>query len=532
MEKRRSDLQDEAVVVNPFLKKANRDNFPGWDQALAEIAIDDDDNDSKLPPSQQQHYSFYDDRASPDQSICSYASSSLLNMSIGARAALNEHLRHVAIHGIDGQASPAETSVLSHERLPQDEVWERLLDGNLSITSASAPSLFDRLQCVVSISEDGEEAIEVLDVSDSGSSDFFNSSKIWQLATPEKNRGVRRPITTKRGDEQYEESDSESQASGMMYLYNVAVGMHEASHHSIDAHNSSFLSLGVDLSRISNSDVSDVRSSPDDVSFHQRVFEDADICTPSRRNSSLIRDQSFSTPSRRGLLSPEPSLFSPSRRSVSTIRGSDLSAADIGLSPIAAQAGSIAVKLGRRHSRRHHPGEAFPLLSASPLKIMEHEPSPISQANSAFHFPETVSEHCILDMDDDKRDKSGDSSVLLGLKPRERLSTSPDKQASPASLSTISAQPSVSKQQQHSSSASSSDDRRRYRTVVPARVFMDEPDEFPFQQDSFCSSHSETVESTTSEHDSDTSTSPLQRRSLLVSFDAAADEFEVPLNDS
>lgn len=554
----RIDPGEADFVRNPF-RHVNRDNFPALHQALALVEEQDAKISAQQQPDRQQQQQqqegpfYYDDRISPDQSICSQQTSSSsfptssLNMSIGVRAALNEHLRHVALHGIDGQQSPSEASQ-SFDRLPQDELWDRLMDGNLSIMSASFPSLFDRLQPVVSISEEGDEAVEVLEVDSSGS-DFFNSSKVWQLSTPEKVKGIRRSITTRRGDEHYEESDSGSQESGMVYLYNAALGMHEActASTSVDHNNLSFLSLGVDLSRISNSDI----SATDDVSFHQRnMFPDDfmhDVATPSRSPSrrSPIRDQSLSTPSRLGsFLSPEhPPMFSPSRQSVSTIRGGgerdNPLAVDIGLSPIAAQAGSIAVKLGRP-SRRHHPGEAFPVFSptsschASPNVLvdrmqnlrMDHEPSPISQANSGFdmrNFPMTVSENCILDMDDNKRDRSKGStsgSAAIGLKPRE------SSQKTSSSLSTIPSKPSDSKPQ--SSSETTSEDRRRYRTVVPARVFMDEPNDFPFQDDSFCSSRSATVNSTSDSDDE----SPLQSRSLLVSFDAADDEFEVTLNDS
>ena len=259
---------------------------------------------------------------------------------------------------------------------PQDEVWDRLLDGNLSVTSASLPSLFDRLQPVVSITEDGDEEIEIafMDVSaSSGSnSDYFNSSKVWQLETPERNKQIRQTVTTRRGDdEHYEESDSGSQASGMMYLYNVALGMHEQP--SVDHHNSSFLSLGVDLSRISNSDLSNRSSPGEEESFHRPrdVFSDdfipyAEARTPTRRGS----------PQRRSLLSSplEPTPFSPDRQSISTVREYgekenylNLSA-DIGLSPIAAQAGSIAGKLGRP-LRRQYPGDAFPGFSPSASPI-------------------------------------------------------------------------------------------------------------------------------------------------------------------
>ena len=122
---------------------------------------------------------------------------------------------------------------------------------------------------------------------------------------------------------------------------------------------------------------------------------------------------------------------------------------------------------------------------------------------------------------DGKGDSSKSSSSPIGLKPRDSF----QKRAS--SLSSISAATaSVSKQQ----SSPSSEDRRRYRTVVPARVFMDEPENFPIQDDSF-SSRSATATST-SDDSGESSLSRLPARSLLVSFDAAVDEYEVPLNDS
>ena len=513
----------------------NRDSFPGLDRAFTTSA-----------QQQQQHRILYDERISPDHSICSQQTSSSfqassLDMSIGARAALNEHLRHVALHGLDGQQSSADTSV-SFERLPQDEVWDRILDGNLSVTSNSSPTLFERLQPVVSITEDGYEAVEV-EIADE-SSDFFNSSKVWQLATPEKNKELRRSITTRRGMDEHDishndGSDSGSHESGMMYLYNAAVAMHEQ--YETSEHNASFLSLGVDLSRISNSDVSDIRSSPDETSYHHQRsiffaedFLPHDVLTPSRRGST--RDHSFSTPSRRGILmSTEPLRVSPNRHSVSAMRGYGETenylnlSADIGLSPIAAQAGSIAVKLGRP-SRRHHPGDAFPLFSpsgSSPNGLVDRmqglrmdEPSPISQANSGFDlrkFP--VSENCILDMDD-QESSSKSASSPPDLKPRDPC------QRHMSSLSTISA---TSPAKQHSTSGSS-EDRRRYRTVVPARVFMDQPDNFPLQDDSF-SARTGTASSTSDDSDTCLS-SRLPARSLLVSFDDAADEFEVPLIDS
>ncbi len=489
---------------NPF-SHSDRNNFPGVDRALSL----DDENDNRVFSSQEQRMS-----PSPDHSICSHSSS--LNMSIGARAALNEHLQHVALHGIDGHYA-LETSA-SFERLPQDEIWDCLLDGNLSVTSASYPSLFDRLQPVSTITEGGEEEIEIAftDVSGGSNSDYFNSSRVWQLETPERNKQIRQTIITRRGDEQYEESDSGSQASGMMYLYNVALGMHEQP--SVDHHNSSFLSLGVDLSRISNSDVSNRSSPPGEQSLYRPrdVFSDdfvpfAEARTPSRRGS----------PQRRSLLSSplEPIRFSPERQPISAIREygeKENYLNDIGLSPIAAQAGSIAGKLGRP-LRRQHPGDAFPGFSPSASPIAR--TSPISHTNSGFDFRNfpTVSENCILDMDDEKDSSQNNSSHTIDLKPREQ------RGKCMSSLSSISA--ATASLPKHSSSTSSDDHRIQYRTVVPSRVFMDEADNFPFQEDSF-SSRSETVPGTSS----DSEISILQK-SLLVSFDDAAGEYEVALLD-
>lgn len=524
------------VLRNPF-SGLDRDSFPGIDRALT--LDDDDDNDDKIQPNSQEQG--HAERISPDHSVCSH--SSFLNMSIGARAALNEHLRHVALHGIDGGAHQQTYSLdtsESFERLPQDEVWDHLLDGNISVTTNSSPSLFDLLQPVVYISENGDEEIEIAftDVSTGGSnSDYFNSSRIWQLVTPERNKQIKRTISTRRGDEQYEESDSGSQTSGMMYLYNVALGMHEQP--SVDHHNnSSFLSLGVDLSRISNSDISDVRSSPADDSFHQQrdMFSDdilpyTNSLTPSRRISPRRLQ---SSPSRRSHFSPttEPNLYSQSINTVREHGGKENCfnlPADIGLSPIAAQAGSIAGKLGRP-SRRHHPCDAFPSFSpsASPNGLGDRvqnlrmgEPSPISQTNSGFdtrNFPVTVSENCMLDMDDRKDSSNSTSTRTIDLKPRD-----PSRKYA-SSLSSISVATSVPKPQ---SSSGSSEERRQYRTVVPPRVFMDEPGDFPFQDDSF-SSRSDTVGST-----SDSSgISCLPGKSLLVSFDDAAGDYEVALDDT
>jgi hypothetical protein len=62
-------------------------------------------------------------------------------------------------------------------------------------------------------------------------------------------------------------------------------------------------------------------------------------------------------------------------------------------------------------------------------------------------------------------------------------------------------------------------DRRIYRTVVPSRVFMEEGEEFPMQEDSFSVPTRGSSDTTSSSRD-DSSPKSLRSRSLLESFDA------------
>jgi hypothetical protein len=206
-----------------------------------------------------------------------------------------------------------------------------------------------------------------------------------------------------------------------------------------------------------------------------------------------------------------------------------LNFSDIALSPIAAQAGSIAVKLGRP-KKRDYPCDAFPDLDGfSPglagkmygLRI--DEPSPISQANQSVldlrSFP--IGENCILDMDscvseeNENFYKPSINRTPPGLKPRENMARLSHGSTSSSSFA-------------KTSSGSSGIDRRRYRTVVPARVFVDEPNDFPVHEDSF-SVRSEMVATSSSDY-SAASRACLPSRSLLDSFDAVQ-ENQVPLKD-
>jgi hypothetical protein len=142
-----------------------------------------------------------------------------LNMSIGARADLNEHARHIAKFGLDGSVSGSTsgfTSTPSRSSRPstfrsspsnnssimKEDEWDRLMDGT-SISHASFSSTFvvdNNNKSYVSnallatggvakrLTVDENHPLIQLDVTCDQSSDFFNSSRVAMLTTPEKNK--------------------------------------------------------------------------------------------------------------------------------------------------------------------------------------------------------------------------------------------------------------------------------------------------------------------------------------------------------
>jgi hypothetical protein len=204
---------------NPFLEQ-ERNHFPDFEVALTSgpmfNTMNDEDNGD------DQHRSFV------DHSVCSGGTSSILNMSIGARAALNEHLRNVAKYGIDGEKSSTtnydgnsqdQEGFLASENVNHilDEHWENLLDvsscrvnssGEAESFLGTAPlpllaSMLDdsspRNSVIYTTSLEGhEDGIEVLyDVSH----DFFNSSRVKLLTTPERIQNRRIDMVVTRDDE-------------------------------------------------------------------------------------------------------------------------------------------------------------------------------------------------------------------------------------------------------------------------------------------------------------------------------------------
>jgi len=192
---------------NPFYG-GGHDNFPSLERALG-------------TPGGHQH------KCCEHGSSCGSRTDSL-DLSIDARAALHEHLRQVNKFGMDGEF--AEQRGTSNGEVPPtalpsntlDEEWENILQGNSvdfhhSLNDSSLPT-FDRLQVLNANTTENDIEVAVVemtcieaDVDD----DYFNSSKVWQLMTPEKNRGRNpRAVTNRNQDVSYDDDyDDDEQNS-------------------------------------------------------------------------------------------------------------------------------------------------------------------------------------------------------------------------------------------------------------------------------------------------------------------------------
>ncbi len=245
----RRPFQD--IPVNPF---ANNNNYPGLDDAFKDESKKQNKNANTTGSSPS--FATTPDRAS--SSIISPPSDfNLLNMSIGARAAINEHTRHVAKYGLDGsldhgysndsafslqnghsstlshnyanasasasnasiintpsrriqyRPSPTKTNVTNsnYSNIMKDEEWDRLMDGSISHASFSSTFLVDSNKSFVSRALSSHDrrgtggtgggtgshyiahnTSHLLNLTADQSSDFFTSSRVAMLTTPEKNK--------------------------------------------------------------------------------------------------------------------------------------------------------------------------------------------------------------------------------------------------------------------------------------------------------------------------------------------------------
>ena len=312
----------------------SRDNFPSWEDACLP-------GDTLVDPSTVSNNSSF--------------------LSIGAKAALAEHLRHVSKHGLDESSSALRNDTPDH---PLDRHWEALMDGhNLSHISWYNSS---------------DQGVEIL--KGEASSDYFDSSRVQLLFTPEKNRDKLDRVSHRGYTE--ESFSSDSAEVGMFSIDSPEVSSEEPL-------------AAVDISRISadGSDAPIKHVLSPDCSFaqdHRSTIDDVQHLFASMQSvASPIVSRSF----------PKP----PSSRS-SLARVSPYAPTKENLPP---------APIARRHNT-----------SATTAH------SDLSSLRKSLDF--------------------GGSS-------RE----SPRGAMSPFL------------------------DRRLYRTVVPTRVFMTEPDDFPEQYDSF-----------------------------------------------
>jgi hypothetical protein len=501
-----------------------------------------------------------------DQSLCSQDGSSILNMSIGARAALNEHMRHIAKFGIDGeqQQQPHEQPVVFDDNEPKnkknallDEQWDYLLDDhhdtsrlNDTIGSFAAVSSYPRFD-ISAADASGMESIEVMtDVSQ----DYFNSSSVKMLTTPERNlhRRDNHVVTREEVEDQEpfveEDSDFETEAS-YIQNHNLAPELRikeGISQHSSDRNDNSFQSFccAADISRISNAD-SELRRSPNS-SFLQEGQVDHRLTTHDELAFSLILDiasptsqcdgnneSSFASstprrsPPKQDTTPKLPTVLGPStnqkqRRSgkentphgyqssyptILNYRSSE-SPPPLSPPPPPPPKESVAHNAAAACSRRfHHKSNCFPQqkqerdgLSESSVSALDSMPADFL---SAMVTSARASDAAALSPISQVESRVGggghnDSSSSTSQRRRRKTATSSsclqlDKSSS-------------------SSSWSSLDGRRRYRTVVPRRVYMDgPPSDFPVEQDSF---------STPPLLGEEPVDSPIQR-SLLDSFEDA-----------
>eukprot|EP00980_Cylindrotheca_fusiformis_P025847 scaffold14733_cov188-Cylindrotheca_fusiformis.AAC.2 len=169
---------------NPF-SDSSRNNFPSIDHFFRTEQNEEDCNKSAF-------------------SQGSFHGSSFLNLSIGAFAALGEHMRHVAKHGIDGEGDNDAVQVdedndvqlrSAELRNALDDKWDYLLEHSNVNVDGSFAALNDNA------------GIDNSFVGTEITNDYFNTSRVKELATPERNLDLS-GIVMARGEEYiYEEEE-------------------------------------------------------------------------------------------------------------------------------------------------------------------------------------------------------------------------------------------------------------------------------------------------------------------------------------
>ncbi|VEU40652.1 unnamed protein product [Pseudo-nitzschia multistriata] len=525
---------------NPF-SDGRRNNFPDLDNFFKSTS--ESPSPGRLRVGHDSFHSHSRHDAYDDEDECYHLSdvgeTSVLNMSIGARAALNEHARHVAKYGIDGEVAEKQESDESENQKNNsyeissnagtnvflDHQWERLFDlsqvnyssegsdsGGIPPTPnfGTINSKFDVVNASTDRSGYEESSIEVLtDVS----YDYFNSSRINLLVTPERNKNFRTAMIVTRDGNGVEDDlfgnhqnflFDGAEADGLPYhdeIETSRVGSCRFTHSSQegafvqDPWVSSF-NIG-DVSRISAHSVSNANCTPN-TSF-QNYHSHGKKGNKSNDNfngplsahfgadspSMILNDSSFSSiggmgPSQlpfdnNGYTSPEIP-FSPSNDQKSGIRTKEKPSPDRSanssssiqstVSSFIAEARTMAKQVVSDVEKSIGAMESLPVDFLRALEIGRADTlSPISRALST---PPSSRR------DGSKKEKS-QSKIHDTSKVNSSNSTSNNISSLSSSLSVI-----EDAAQTHLTG------RKRYRTVVPRRVYLDSiAQQCDEEQDSF-----------------------------------------------
>lgn len=582
---------------NPFSSRNtsnDRENFPNLESFFRTVSPPDDESSALLPMQPVASFPSHHDDEDGD----------FLNLSIGARAALTDHLRQVAKHGIDGEH--LEDANTNNNKSLLDLKWEyfleqqsdtsRVLDS--SGTEASFPrsskrlahfDLFSNTSCL-------EQSMDVMtDISQN----FFNSSRVQELSTPERNRDKIHHLSTRNDvhpddddDDDFlmdEQERADAIAPELLVLQSSSSEEHKPHNTTHSSSNPSSSFCAPDISRISSADESEVdmhhhhgsmvhhdvdgsplflaSSSPPPIGVDSHYYDyppHQHLDSSFASLPSLARSTQSSPPFHHGLSSREAQQQSPfssalpspprhpgplsPRRSYSapllapTIDSSSLEKENYQPSrsnranPHSGRrrrlgGGKEASSLSSsRNTPRHEHHFSASALDTMPADFMEAiemtrveeqagvagSLSPISQVGSSVSILYESSSSSSRQLR-----RGGRGTTLRDYHHHRphgpRMVPYPSIAASMPTTNTIIAHDTSTSSSSSSSNNPSLTGRKRFRTVVPRRVYMGSPSQFPDEHDSF-------GHASTPNHNSSSSNDISHQRSLLDSFDEAAAE--------
>jgi hypothetical protein len=394
------------------------------------------------------------------------ASTNSLNLSIGARAALQDHLRHVAQYGLD---SSQEVTV-AKELLPdtynlQDQQWERILEGtmsNASFLNETYSSVAHADLVLLNSTEQGDDSIV------NKSYDYFNSSRVRLLLTPERNKKFQQP-TIKARDESSSSSEEDSFAD-------LDESFGDTSHVSVQRQQEEKESSFASMSSPAEAFHSNSTLEGSELSRIEKSFTDYDAQSTFSTELALSRSgrsgYNFTPPRQTRQFQSSPH-FSPSPLKQSTPSCTkenderDMQFNSLTLSPISSRRSNAEL------NSQNHFGQL--LMKERVGNGLLEADSPTRLFNSGLNYRDNE--------DSTPRKRSSSAKHRIS---SSRMSFVSDPKRWPVTVQGSDAYEHASSTKHISSSASQSasvsasrislaaNDRRWFRTVVPHRVFMDQ----------------------------------------------------------